>query len=146
MGTSSAWTPERRAAQAERIRQTKPWTASTGPRTAEGKASSSRNAYKGATRLRVRASARVGALTLRVMEVLNELNGRPVLSAASTAPASWALDASHQQCLERLGELEVQRQTAIVAYLALSEMPWSDTQSLLHTSSERRAKWLNLRG
>lgn len=145
MGTSSAWTPERRAAQAERIRQTKPWAASTGPRTAEGKASSSRNAYKGATRPRMRAAARVGAFTLRVVEVLNELHGRPVLSAASATPASRAPKVSHQQCFDRLWELEVQREAAIAAYLNLSEMPWSDTQSLLHTSSERRAKWLKLR-
>lgn len=145
MGTSSAWTPERRAAQAERIRQTKPWAASTGPRTAEGKASSSRNAFKGATRPRVRASARVGALTRRVVEVLNELYGRPVLSAASATRASWVPDVSHQQCFDRLRELEVQREAAIAAYLALCEMPLSDTQSLLHRSSERRAKWLKLR-
>ena len=38
MGTKGAWTPERRARQAERIRQTKPWEKSTGPRTIEGKA------------------------------------------------------------------------------------------------------------
>lgn len=44
MGTKSAWTPERRARQAELIRQTKPWEKSTGPRTEEGKAISSRNA------------------------------------------------------------------------------------------------------
>lgn len=44
MGTKSAWTPERRARQAEIIRQTKPWEKSTGPKTEEGKAASSRNA------------------------------------------------------------------------------------------------------
>lgn len=44
MGTKSAWTPERRARQAEIIKQTKPWEKSTGPRTDEGKAISSRNA------------------------------------------------------------------------------------------------------
>lgn len=44
MGTKSAWTPERRAEQKERIQQTKPWLKSTGPRTSEGKAVSSQNA------------------------------------------------------------------------------------------------------
>lgn len=44
MGTKSAWTPERRARQAEIIRSIKPWQFSTGPRTEEGKAASSRNA------------------------------------------------------------------------------------------------------
>lgn len=41
------WTPERRARQAELIRQWRPWERSTGPRTAEGKARSARNADKG---------------------------------------------------------------------------------------------------
>lgn len=47
MGTKSAWTPERRARQAELIRQTKPWEFSTGPRSDAGKAVSARNAYAG---------------------------------------------------------------------------------------------------
>jgi hypothetical protein len=47
MGTSAAWTPERRAKQAEAIRNWQPWNKSTGPRTKEGKARSSRNADKG---------------------------------------------------------------------------------------------------
>lgn len=47
MGTSSSWTPERRAKQAEAIRRWQPWSKSTGPRTNEGKARSSRNADKG---------------------------------------------------------------------------------------------------
>lgn len=41
----SAWTVERRARQAEAIRRWRPWEHSTGPRTPEGKARSSRNAY-----------------------------------------------------------------------------------------------------
>lgn len=40
------WPPSRRAAQAARIRQTKPWLKSTGPRTAAGKARVSRNRYR----------------------------------------------------------------------------------------------------
>ena len=44
MGTKSAWTPERRARQAEIIRRTKPWESSTGPKTEVGKAASSQNA------------------------------------------------------------------------------------------------------
>lgn len=40
------WTPERRAAQSARIRAHRPWAKSTGPRAADGKARSSRNAYK----------------------------------------------------------------------------------------------------
>lgn len=41
------WTPERRQRQAEAIRRWKPWKQSTGPRTAQGKAKVSGNAYTG---------------------------------------------------------------------------------------------------
>ena len=67
MGTKSAWTPERRARQAEIIRHTRPWIGATGPRTESGKAISARNAYKGdayheaAARI---ASARSGILAV----------------------------------------------------------------------------------
>ena len=40
------WTKEQREAQAERCRHHKPWTKSTGPKTATGKARSNCNAYK----------------------------------------------------------------------------------------------------
>lgn len=40
------WTPEARAAQSARARQTQPWTKSTGPRTAAGKAKSAANSLK----------------------------------------------------------------------------------------------------
>ena len=43
----NGWTPERRARQAQAIRRWRPWEHSTGPRTAEGKARSARNAYTG---------------------------------------------------------------------------------------------------
>ncbi len=40
------WTPERRLAAAERARRHKIWTHSTGPKTQEGKAIVSQNAFK----------------------------------------------------------------------------------------------------
>ena len=40
------WSDERRAKQAAAIRRWQPWTKSTGPRSAEGKAVSARNAAK----------------------------------------------------------------------------------------------------
>jgi hypothetical protein len=49
---------EQRRLQSERIRQTKPWLNSTGPRTPEGKARSSRNADKGSERPKLRALAK----------------------------------------------------------------------------------------
>lgn len=42
----NGWTPERRARQAELIRQWRPWEHSTGARTPEGKAKASQNARK----------------------------------------------------------------------------------------------------
>lgn len=53
------WTPEQRQQQAERIRAWSPWERSTGPRTADGKATASRNAWKGGTRELLRELARV---------------------------------------------------------------------------------------
>ncbi len=46
---TNGWTSERRARQAELIRQWRPWEKSTGPRTHEGKVTVARNAYKGGT-------------------------------------------------------------------------------------------------
>ena len=46
MKSSNGWTPERRAQQAARIREQKPWLQSTGPKSAAGKATVSRNAFK----------------------------------------------------------------------------------------------------
>lgn len=51
---SNGWTPERRAKAAEQIRAREPWNRSTGPRTAEGKAIASRNAFKGGWRAQLR--------------------------------------------------------------------------------------------
>ena len=42
----SAWTEERRKAQAERLRRAQPWRQSTGPKTPAGKHISARNAFK----------------------------------------------------------------------------------------------------
>lgn len=44
MSSSKGWTPERRARQAELIRQWRPWEKSTGPRSEAGKAKSAANA------------------------------------------------------------------------------------------------------
>jgi hypothetical protein len=44
---ATAWTSERRTRQAELIRTWKPWTQATGPRTPDGKAKASRNAWSG---------------------------------------------------------------------------------------------------
>lgn len=55
---SSHWTPERRARQALAIHRWRPWERSTGPRTAEGKATASLNAYRGGHRKALREEIR----------------------------------------------------------------------------------------
>lgn len=47
---ANGWTTERRARQAKAIRGWRPWEQSTGPRTTEGKARASQNAYRGGHR------------------------------------------------------------------------------------------------
>ena len=51
---ANGWTPERRARQAELIRQWRPWEQSTGPTSAEGKERTSGNAWKGGIRPQLR--------------------------------------------------------------------------------------------
>ena len=53
------WTPEQRRQQAERIKTWQPWAQSTGPRTPEGKAAASGNAWRGGHRDMLRELARV---------------------------------------------------------------------------------------
>jgi hypothetical protein len=48
------WTPEQRAQQSKKIRQWQPWNSATGARTPEGKATASRNAFKGGVRAMMR--------------------------------------------------------------------------------------------
>ena len=47
---ATSWTPERKARQAELIRQWKPWAKSTGPRSDQGKEWVARNAWRGGRR------------------------------------------------------------------------------------------------
>ena len=60
---ANAWTPERRARQAELIRRWRPWERSTGPRSEEGKARVSQNANRGGSREKLR----------RLMKLLRQL-------------------------------------------------------------------------
>lgn len=54
---ANGWTPERRARQAELIRQWRPWEKSTGPISLEGKKRVSQNAWKGGVRPELRELA-----------------------------------------------------------------------------------------
>ena len=51
----SGWTEEKRQAMRDRINQTKPWLKSTGAKTPEGKAMSSKNAFKGGLHARIKS-------------------------------------------------------------------------------------------
>jgi hypothetical protein len=53
------WSPERRQRQSELIRQWKPWAKSTGPRSPDGKARVSWNAWQGGQRPELRELARM---------------------------------------------------------------------------------------
>lgn len=55
----NGWTPERRARQAQAIKTWRPWERSTGPRTDDGLAAVSRNAWKGGARTQVRTYAKL---------------------------------------------------------------------------------------
>lgn len=47
---ANGWTSERRARQAERIHEWRPWERASGPKTEAGKAVVARNAWKGGMR------------------------------------------------------------------------------------------------
>ena len=72
--SSKHWTPEQRAAQAERIRTWRPWEKSTGPKTEAGKERAKMNGFKGGYRAEVRAlSKTVQALLREQRELLQKL-------------------------------------------------------------------------
>jgi hypothetical protein len=65
---ANGWTPERRARQSAAIAAWRPWERSTGPKTPEGKARSSRNADRGGQRGKLRTELRY------FREVIQELD------------------------------------------------------------------------
>ena len=69
---ASSWTPERKLRQAEKIRTWKPWQQATGPRTPDGKAKASRNAYKGGHWLMLRELSRLVNAEVRQARELTE--------------------------------------------------------------------------
>ena len=72
---NNGWTPQRKAKQAQAIQEWKPWQHATGPKTAQGKARVSRNAYKGGKRPALRQSIAVLRQYFKDnQDFLNELN------------------------------------------------------------------------
>lgn len=68
----NGWTLERRQRQAELIRNWRPWAKSTGPRTPEGKARVSRNAWKGGHRAELRELSKMVNEHVRMARELAE--------------------------------------------------------------------------
>jgi hypothetical protein len=62
------WTPEQRRQQAEKIRAWSPWAKATGPRSDEGKARASRNAWMGGCRITLRELAQALARQRQSLE------------------------------------------------------------------------------
>ena len=56
---ANGWTSERKTTQSVLIRSWRPWEKSTGPKTRAGRATVSRNAYKGGTREMLRELRRL---------------------------------------------------------------------------------------
>jgi hypothetical protein len=67
------WTEAQKAQQADLIHRWQPWQFSTGPKTPEGRAISSRNAYRGYFRTHVRLSCWLSRSRRRGMRVTPEL-------------------------------------------------------------------------
>lgn len=78
---SKGWTLERRQRQAELIRGWKPWEQSTGPKSEEGRAKASRNAWKGGHREAMRGLARMVQAEIR--------NAKSLLSDSSFTHLSF---------------------------------------------------------
>jgi hypothetical protein len=68
VSSTLGWTPQRRARQSAAIAIWRPWERSTGPKTAEGKARSSRNADRGGQREKLRAELHLFREMIRELE------------------------------------------------------------------------------
>ena len=93
----AGWTPERRARHAEKIRQWAPWEKSTGPRTAAGKAVSSRNAVMSENRAKLAVILAEVEKNFRLYDrIQRELKGnqRRVEAAAVKARTRQSSDSS----------------------------------------------------
>lgn len=67
------WTAEQRKQQSQKIGQWQPWQHSTGAKTAEGKARSSRNAYKGSLMQKIKLlSKQLNTVLREQKQVLNK--------------------------------------------------------------------------
>ena len=94
---SNGWTEERRRRQSLAIRRWQPWERSTGPRTADGKTRSSRNAYRGGTRPQFRALVKALNEAMREVSSITTAPCPPGLAVARTDPME-AVDPMKRRC------------------------------------------------
>ena len=83
---AKGWSPERRARQAQRIREWQPWRRSTGPKTGPGKARSAANAVKHGFRTRDHVYARRRVRYVLRVAAENLLKIKEFLRAPACAP------------------------------------------------------------
>ncbi|HYM18564.1 MAG TPA: hypothetical protein VEU06_08380 [Micropepsaceae bacterium] len=96
----SGWSPERRARQSMAIRAWRPWTRSTGPRTAAGKAKTAMNAYKhGARSRRFREELRAVRSALRRCRESARIAANYVKTLGGKQKVSWPSKASAKKCV-----------------------------------------------
>ena len=69
----NGWTLERRRKQAEAIRRWRPWEQSTGPKTPDGKARVSRNAWQGGRRAQLRELSKMLNAELAAMQEIKRM-------------------------------------------------------------------------
>lgn len=73
------WTPEQRKQQAEAIRRWSPWAQSTGPRSPEGKATASRNRWRGGHREMLRELGRALRAQHAALEAIDPTAPGPLI-------------------------------------------------------------------
>lgn len=72
---NNGWTPDRKTRQAKAIQRWKPWQRATGPKSPQGKAIVSRNAFKGARRPTFRSEMKILRASLAAyQEALEQLS------------------------------------------------------------------------
>jgi hypothetical protein len=108
MTNSSLWPPERRAKQAAKIRDDKPWEKSTGPRTEGGKARSSQNAYQYSSRSAIRAIGRHAQIGERIIRLQIKRDGRKPFDLRAEPAKDRGLSEDEERELETLIEAQAE--------------------------------------
>ena len=79
---SNGWTPARKARQSVAVQSWKPWLMATGPKTKQGKAKVSQNAFKGARRPALRQEMTRLRAALRIFRIHESFPDHQIGSAS----------------------------------------------------------------